>query len=437
VSWAMSSLFAEVFEFEDGRSSSSAAGPDASGRGGGAGSRSAVYFRRYRTAAPVRLLASIFTPLSSSGTARAGAGHGGGLNYKQESDAAADLEETVILGSDVLKLSQLSHHPQFPYREFERQWVLDHARVKGGYTALQLSPLAARETLGGAGAATTGSGGGGAAEGGARGGGGDALYSLPLVRCDIVNMTRHVHHHYDYAKDGHSRTYTMRIRANQTWGDLVMSHVGDPSRAQPHPTAAGILLSTADVHARGGAGGAGGAGGGAMYSMHGAAAAEAPEDGAAAEAFAGEMAASDANADADAEAGTGGGAEGAAAAEGLLLPLGFHPNQHSVVSVHLLRDRDGFPIPYTNIYGVTLITALRLGLETSLRDRLFKFFLAMPLFEDMAPWNVVLMGSVSRSQSYLYSLLLLYCFIFCILFLKLFYSIFVYLFILEFGLHRL
>ena len=26
-----------------------------------------------------------------------------------------------------------------------------------------------------------------------------------LLRCDIVNMTRHVHHHFDYKKDGHSR----------------------------------------------------------------------------------------------------------------------------------------------------------------------------------------------------------------------------------------
>jgi hypothetical protein len=30
--------------------------------------------------------------------------------------------------------------------------------------------------------------------------------------------------------------------------------------------------------------------------------------------------------------------------------------------------------------------------ENSLRDRLFQSFLKLPLYEDMAPWNVVLMG---------------------------------------------
>lgn len=79
----------------------------------------------------------------------------------------------------------------------------------------------------------------------------------------------------------------------------------------------------------------------------------------------------------------------------IALPPGEHVNQHSITSVHLLRDRDDFPIPYTSLYGITLISALRLGLESTQRDRLFQLYLKLPLYEDMAPWNIVLMGSVS------------------------------------------
>lgn len=39
---------------------------------------------------------------------------------------------------------------------------------------------------------------------------------IPMIRADIVNMTRLVHHHYDYAKDGHKRTYEMHVEVNQT-----------------------------------------------------------------------------------------------------------------------------------------------------------------------------------------------------------------------------
>ena len=46
---------------------------------------------------------------------------------------------------------------------------------------------------------------------------------LPFVRCDIVNMTRYVHHHYDYRKDGHSRTYTMRVLVNSSLSDSLAS----------------------------------------------------------------------------------------------------------------------------------------------------------------------------------------------------------------------
>jgi hypothetical protein len=283
VSWAMYLLFAEVFEFEAGSHATRS------------------FFRRIGLPAPFRLLSEIF----------------GG-----DAGAASDSADGLFFD-----LNSPNRHPQYPYRDFEKQWVLKNARVRGGNTAIQLSPLAARDKLSDTSKDKVVGG-----------------YNIPLVRCDIVNMTRHVHHHYDYAKDGHTRTYTMRIRVNQTLSDLVMSHIGDPSHTVPRATSEGILLSTASHNS--------------IYS--------------------------------------GGDAPAADSSDGLLLlPLGYHPDQHSVVGVHLLRDRDSFPIPYTNIYGVTLISALRLGLEGSLRDRLFKDFLKMPLYEDMAPWNVVLMGSVN------------------------------------------
>ena len=77
----------------------------------------------------------------------------------------------------------------------------------------------------------------------------------------------------------------------------------------------------------------------------------------------------------------------------LLLPRGYHPNQHQITGVHLHRDRDDFPIPYISIYGITLITALRLGIIETQIEKLYSKFLQLPLYEDMAPWNIVLMGN--------------------------------------------
>lgn len=88
-----------------------------------------------------------------------------------------------------------------------------------------------------------------------------------------------------------------------------------------------------------------------------------------------------------------------------MLPLGMHPNQHKIVSVRLYRDKDSFFIPYTSIYGITLISLLRLGLHTIQRERLFSSFLHLPLYEDMAPWNIVLMGKVIFSYLLLYNLI--------------------------------
>jgi hypothetical protein len=35
-----------------------------------------------------------------------------------------------------------------------------------------------------------------------------------MIRVDIINMTRHVHHHFDYKKDGHNRKYNMHVLRN-------------------------------------------------------------------------------------------------------------------------------------------------------------------------------------------------------------------------------
>ena len=39
-------------------------------------------------------------------------------------------------------------------------------------------------------------------------------------------------------------------------------------------------------------------------------------------------------------------------------------------------------------FGLTLISILRLGITDATRDKLYESFLEMPLYEDMAPWNI-------------------------------------------------
>jgi hypothetical protein len=232
-------------------------------------------------------------------------------------------------------------HPQAPYRDFESRWLLEAARVAGGQTTVMVSPLAANEQphvkVAGETSASMRS-----------------LHQLrlPIVRCDLVNMTRHVHHHYEYAKDGHSRTYTMRVRVNETLSDEVLSRLGDPSRSHSVQLESAVRLSIASS---------------LLNHRQEPSVADRP-DGVVQTEESGDVSA-------------------------MVLPAGNHPNQHKTVSVQLFRDRDAFPIPYTSIYGVTLITALRLGLESAQRERLFGQFLRLPLYEDMAPWNVVLMGA--------------------------------------------
>ena len=74
------------------------------------------------------------------------------------------------------------------------------------------------------------------------------------------------------------------------------------------------------------------------------------------------------------------------------LPEYYHYNNGEYTSVSLVREVDDEHIPYEHIYGITLITVLRLVLEISQRKQVYSLFLQLPLYEDMAPWNILLTG---------------------------------------------
>jgi len=62
-------------------------------------------------------------------------------------------------------------------------------------------------------------------------------------------------------------------------------------------------------------------------------------------------------------------------------------------NVWMNREEDDSRIPYTVNgsplhFGLTLISILRLGITDATRDKLYQSFLDMPLYEDMAPWNI-------------------------------------------------
>lgn len=205
--------------------------------------------------------------------------------------------------SSAAALSNLQMHPVEEFKDFESTFLLTYAKAAGGHTNVKITSLTPPSS--------------------------DAS---PLFRVDIVNMTRRVHHHYDYSRDGHKRTYTMRVFVNATQTEAVRAALGAPSLLRSHPSRDNVELSDG-VHR-------------------------------------------------------------------LALPPGSHPNMNHIVAVNLLRDSstatNPLYIPYTSIYGVTLITVLRLGLYDTIRDRLFAAFLKLPLYEDMAPWNIVLMGQVTH-----------------------------------------
>ncbi|XP_046544822.1 uncharacterized protein LOC124255031 [Haliotis rubra] len=61
----------------------------------------------------------------------------------------------------------------------------------------------------------------------------------------------------------------------------------------------------------------------------------------------------------------------------------------SSYTVYLVRNTDGFKIPYGTVNAVSLIALLRMGLVSPIKERFYSEFLQLPLFEDMAPWNIV------------------------------------------------
>jgi len=269
-------------------------------------------------------------------------------------------DETLMYPTDfesLNKLSLLTQHPQYPYKDFEREWLIENNFIEEGHTAVQVSPLDMIKS----------------SSSSSSSGSHTMMNLFPLVRCDIVNMTRHVHHHYDYAKDGHSRTYTMKIVVNETLTALINSYLGDTSQAHVKVSNEGLILYT-DI-------------GKINHIYH-----KEMEGNEMMVMIPNEQDLSQEIKDRTTTTTRDDSYKILSTGE-IVLPLGSHPNQHRIVDVHLLRDRDDFPIPYVTIYGVTLIAALRLGLENRIRDNLFQSFLNLPLYEDMAPWNIVLMGS--------------------------------------------
>jgi len=151
--------------------------------------------------------------------------------------------------------------------------------------------------------------------------------SVPLLRVDLVKMTRPVNHHFDYARDGHKRKYIMHLARN----DSVLV---DPLNAAPWEHAKGLQQRIAGNPWTGASG----------------------------------------------------------------LPLGFHHNAGGMVGLYLTRDhaltgasRNRY-IPYMVIRAITLIAVLRLGLVAELKDHAYRDFVKLPLYEDMAPWNIVFQG---------------------------------------------
>ena len=57
--------------------------------------------------------------------------------------------------------------------------------------------------------------------------------------------------------------------------------------------------------------------------------------------------------------------------------------------VYLTRKHDSWTIPYKEIKSITLIALLRMGLLPEIKDWFYGMFLELPMYEDMAPWNIV------------------------------------------------
>ena len=171
-----------------------------------------------------------------------------------------------------------------------------------------------------------------------------------MLRVDVIQMERHVHHHFDYRKDGHNRKYNMHVFRNDTM------------------TRQASLL-------RHGGGGGGEVGSKVGYKVGSNGRLGNPKK-------------MSSKGDDDLIVGD--------AYRQLVkqkFPEGTHPNRGTMTTVYITREHDAWHIPYGQLYGVTLITILRLGLVEKQREYAYHNFVALPLYEDMAPWNIVFQGS--------------------------------------------
>jgi hypothetical protein len=141
--------------------------------------------------------------------------------------------------------------------------------------------------------------------------------NVHMARVDVVNMTRHVNHHFDYKKDGHSRKYDMHVEKNETVTASYQRFLRSKALAPKKAKALGAFP----------------------------------------------------------------------------VAEGQHYNRKMVTDVYITRQHDKWHIPYGQLWGVTLITVLRLGLVESQRAMAYHRFINLPLYEDMAPWNIVFQGA--------------------------------------------
>jgi hypothetical protein len=68
-----------------------------------------------------------------------------------------------------------------------------------------------------------------------------------------------------------------------------------------------------------------------------------------------------------------------------------HKRQYKLRNVgtttNMIRTEDGSKIAY-DTFGISLITLMRIGSSRFMRDRLYEQFIRLPLYLDMAPWNL-------------------------------------------------
>lgn len=264
-----------------------------------------------------------------------------------------------------VKQYQLSQHPSRIWKDFQAEFLLGSVHTSSqGSTELKFRALGGHDLSA-------------------------QSAEIPILRCDIVNMTRFVHHHYNYKKDGHKRTYTLRVEINETMtGDAMRALDMDVSYAHATQLPDHIVLDMGAHHT------------GSTHRQTRVLAAQAHfgdshEQGPVAEHNKidhGQLVVPRRPPSMQAEVEEDQPPHPPTLNLAHHLPSGAHISDNKVVTVNLMRDSDSWPIPYTSLYGVTLISVLRMGLDKVQKDRLLSKFLRLPLYEDMAPWNIVLMG---------------------------------------------